>query len=111
MRLWRQGGKRTATVIGGGITFFILLAGIHTPLVDAGVIATPYMISFAYLAIIVSMSYQLAEDAMRSAQYARELQQSQQAVERLARANLLGELTSTLAHELNQPLSAILSNA
>ncbi len=111
MRLWRQGGKRTATVIGGGIIFFILLAGIHTPLVDAGVITTPYMISFAYLAIIVSMSYQLADDAMRSAQYARKLQQSEQAVERLARANLLGELSSTLAHELNQPLSAILSNA
>jgi len=111
IRLWRQGGKRTATVIGGGIIFFVLLAGIHTPLVDAGVIATPYMISFAYLAIIVSMSYQLADDAMRSAQYAWKLQQSQQAVERLARANLLGELSSTLAHELNQPLSAILSNA
>jgi signal transduction histidine kinase len=111
VRLWRQGGQRTANVIGGGIMFFVLLAGIHTPLVDAGIIATPYMISFAYLAIIVSMSYQLADDAMRSAQYAQELQQSQQAVERLARANLLGELTSTLAHELNQPLSAILSNA
>jgi signal transduction histidine kinase len=111
VRLWHQGGQRTATVIGGGIIFFILLAGIHTPLVDAGVIATPYMISFAYLAIIVSMSYQLADDAMRSAKYAQQLQQSQEAVERLARANLLGELTSTLAHELNQPLSAILSNA
>jgi two-component system sensor kinase FixL len=69
------------------------------------------MISFAFLAIIITMSYQLAVDAMRTAQYAQELQQSQHAVERLARANLLGELSSTLAHELNQPLSAILSNA
>ena len=111
VRLWRQGGQRTALVIGGGIIFFILLAGIHTPLVDAGVIATPYMISFAFLAIIISMSYQLAVDAMRTSQYAQELQQSQQAVERLARANLLGELSSTLAHELNQPLAAILNNA
>ena len=111
VRLWRQGGQRTALVICGGIIFFILLAGIHTPLVDAGVIATPYMISFAFLAIVISMSYQLAVDAMRAAQYAQELLQSQHAVERLARANLLGELSSTLAHELNQPLSAILSNA
>ena len=111
VRLWRQRGQRTALVIGGGIIFFILLAGIHTPLVDAGVIATPYMISFAFLAIVISMSYQLAVDAMRAAQYAQELLQSQHAVERLARANLLGELSSTLAHELNQPLSAILSNA
>jgi signal transduction histidine kinase len=111
VRMWRQGGQRTALVIGGGIIFFILLAGIHTPLVDAGVIATPYMISFAFLAIIISMSYQLAVDAMRTTQYAQELQQSQHAVERLARANLLGELSSTLAHELNQPLAAILNNA
>lgn len=111
VRLWRQGGQRTALMIGGGIIFFIVLAGIHTPLVDAGVIATPYMISFAFLAIIISMSYQLAVDAMSSAKYAQELQQSQHAVERLARANLLGELSSTLAHELNQPLTAILNNA
>ena len=56
VRLWRQGGQRTALVIGGGIVFFILLAGIHTPLVDAGVIATPYMINFAFLAIIISLT-------------------------------------------------------
>lgn len=32
------------------------------------------MISFAFLAIIISMSYQLAVDAMRATRYARELQ-------------------------------------
>ena len=111
VRLWRQGGQRTALVIGGGIIFFILLAGIHTPLVDAGVIATPYMINFAFLAIIISMSYQLAVDTMHTTKYTQELQQSQHDMERLARANLLGELSSTIAHELNQPLSAIRSNA
>ncbi len=111
VRLWRQGGQRTSLVIGGGIIFFILLAGIHTPLVDAGVIATPYMISFAFLAIIISMSYQLAVDTMHTTKYTQELQQSQHDMERLARANLLGELSSTIAHELNQPLSAIQSNA
>jgi signal transduction histidine kinase len=111
VRLWRQGGRRTAVVIGGGILFFMLLAGIHTPLVDAGVVATPYMISFAFLAIVIAMSYQLAVDSMRSEEYAQELQQSQHAMERLARANLVGELSSTIAHELNQPLSAIQSNA
>jgi signal transduction histidine kinase len=111
VRLWRQGGRRTAVVIGGGILFFIVLAGVHTPLVDAGIVATPYMISFAFLAIVVAMSYQLAADAMRAAQYAQELHQSQKALERLARANLLGELSSAIAHELNQPLGAILNNA
>ena len=68
------------------------------------------MISFAFLAIVIAMSYQLAVDAMHAAQYAQELQQSQRALERLARANLLGELSSAIAHELNQPLGAILNN-
>jgi two-component system sensor kinase FixL len=40
-----------------------------------------------------------------------ELQQSRQEMERMVRANLLGELASTMAHELNQPLAAILSNS
>ena len=109
--LWRQGDKRKAVVIGGGIILFILSAGIHTPLVDAGIVATPYMISFAFLAIVVAMSYQLAADALRTAVYVQELQQSQRDMERLARTNLLGELSSAIAHELNQPLTSILSNA
>jgi two-component system sensor kinase FixL len=41
----------------------------------------------------------------------RDLQQMQRDMERLARVNLMGELAAALAHELNQPLTAILSNA
>ena len=41
----------------------------------------------------------------------RDLQQVHWEMERLARSNLLGELAAALAHELNQPLTAILSNA
>jgi len=41
----------------------------------------------------------------------RNLERTRREMERIGRANLLGELVSTLAHELNQPLTAILSNA
>ena len=40
-----------------------------------------------------------------------EVAQAQHDTERLMRANLLGEVASVLAHELNQPLAAILGNA
>ena len=40
-----------------------------------------------------------------------ELHRTQREIERLSRAVIVGELGSTLAHELNQPLAAILSNA
>ena len=111
IRLWRHGGRQRATTIGGGILFFILAAGIHTPLVDAGIIKTPYMISFAFLAIVIAMSYQLAMDALRARDAEKELQQTTHNMNQMARVNMLGECTSMIAHELNQPLTAILSNA
>jgi two-component system, LuxR family, sensor kinase FixL len=40
-----------------------------------------------------------------------ELQQHQRALAHVARVSTLGELSASLAHELNQPLAAILSNA
>jgi hypothetical protein len=57
VRAWRRGLRRRAAVVGGAIIFFIVSAGIHTPLVDVGMVATPYMISFAFLANLLAMSY------------------------------------------------------
>ncbi len=60
------------------------------------------MISFAFLAIVITMSYQLVIEAMRATEYAHELQQARQNLDHLARSNLLGECSSMMAHELNQ---------
>ena len=124
-RKFKQGEYDKSLIIGGSTILFILSAGIHTPLVDAEIIATPYMISFSFLAIVVAFSYQLASDAMQIQDYAhqivssenkrvtaeKEVQQTRCELEHLARENLLGELSTTLAHEINQPLSAILNNS
>ena len=40
-----------------------------------------------------------------------ELRQRREQVEVLSRVSLLGEMTASLAHELNQPLAAVVSNA
>jgi signal transduction histidine kinase len=111
LQLWRRDRSKRAWVVGGSIIIFILLAGIHTPLVDAGVVATPYMISFSFLAIVFALSYQVVVDAVKASGYEQELQQTRRNLDRYARVNLLGECTAMLAHELNQPLTAILSNA
>ena len=49
----RDGKTRTSLLVGGPIIFFIVVAGIHTPLVDAGVVRTPYIISLVFVAIAV----------------------------------------------------------
>jgi len=236
-KAWQQGSQRRAITLGGSIVVFMLLAGTHSMLVDNGIVSTPYMVSFAYLAIVLAMSYELVDQAIQvpvlnreiainqkrwqdllenvqlaviavdndgiityanpylqkltgysepeliqkyaamllpaaeqaslrdrlqqallegprphsqwrivcasgverylvwssvrqfdsegrvaglvsvgtditdQLQAQHDLQQSQQEMERMVRANLLGELASTMAHELNQPLAAILSNA
>ena len=111
IRSWRNGEQKEALIIGGGILTFIVAAGIHTPLVDAGIIQTPYMISFAFLAIVITMSYQLVLEAIHAGRYAHELQQTRHSLDQLARSNMLGEYATMFAHELNQPLTSILSNA
>jgi len=124
IRAWQKGNRRRAVVIGGSIVFFLVLGGIHTLLVDAGVVATPYMISFAFLAIVMALSYELVNDALLASQFARDLASSEKTrirteaelrakrdeLAHLSRVSTMGEMSASFAHELLQPLTAILSN-
>ena len=82
--LWRQGGRRKALVVGGGVTFFYLVAGVHSALIEAGLIQLPYVISFSFLAVICAMSVELNGDLWRAAAVQRKLQQSEAETLRLA---------------------------
>ena len=73
LRSWRQGVKRPAVIIGSSIITFLLFGGIQTMLVDHGVIATPYMVSFAFLAIVAALSYELVSNAVHVSDYARQI--------------------------------------
>jgi len=53
----------------------------------------------------------VALDVTRQVSANLELRQQQQELARLSRIAVMGELTASLAHELNQPLAAIASNA
>lgn len=74
IRSWRQGRRRHALAVGIGAGGFILIGGIHAPLVDAGIIATPYMVSFAFLTMVLAMSYELVGAAVQASRYAREIE-------------------------------------
>ncbi|HUU73030.1 MAG TPA: ATP-binding protein [Burkholderiales bacterium] len=72
-RARRIGKRRRAAMVGGASALFILLAGIHTPLVDAGIVRTPYLISFSFLAIVAAMTYELVSEAFLASRYARQI--------------------------------------
>ena len=59
--VWRGGSKRRALLL-ATIGSFIAIALAHTTLVDLGVLASPYLISYLFLTIVLVMGYGLATD-------------------------------------------------
>ena len=55
----RTDQKRRAVFL-GAIGLFMGLALVHTTLVDFGIVASPYLISFLFVAIVLVISYELA---------------------------------------------------
>ena len=98
-------------IIAGGVILFVLVAGSRAILSDAGLDRAPYLISVAFLFVVVAWTWVLARDVVHAGKMDEQVAQAQRETEWLMRANLLGELAATLAHELNQPLTAILGNA
>jgi two-component system, LuxR family, sensor kinase FixL len=88
--LWRQGAGRRAAVVGGTITFFLLVSGGHSALVETRIIESPYLISFAYLAILMAMGMELSDDVLNAAQLARDLRESEDRMIMAAEAANLG---------------------
>jgi hypothetical protein len=63
--LWCRGHRserQRAVVVGGSMTFFILVAAGHSALVEAGLIRSPYLISLSFLPILAAMGYQLGSE-------------------------------------------------
>lgn len=79
LRLWRKGGgdaHRTALVIGGSITAFVVMGYIQGVLIHYGMVAMPYLISVPFLVVVAAMSYELSGDLLRSARNAEELRET-----------------------------------
>ncbi len=74
VRLWKKGDRKRAGIIGGSILLFITAAGIHTPLVDLGLVTSPYLVTFAYMFIIAAMGIEMSNDIIRSAQLFKRVQ-------------------------------------
>jgi C4-dicarboxylate-specific signal transduction histidine kinase len=120
--VWRRGDRRAALNVGGSIVFSLSAATAQTAFIVWGNVqwhSTPSLFS---LGIILAMGYEVGGEALRAAQLTRDLRASEQRIAleaqahrseiaHLLRVASLGELSSALAHELAQPLAAILNNA
>jgi len=84
--VWRRGDRQRALIVGGTTTFFGALVIAQFALVVWGIIQAPLFGSFAYLGIVVSLGYQLCDDAVRAADLASELQIGEERFRRVVEA-------------------------
>ena len=104
-----QRGK--ALVIYGGILAFLAVAILEAQLVVWSVVRMPVVIGPPFLILMVAITYQLSRDFVRSTRDAREAQSLRNDLAHVARVNTMSQLSVSLAHEINQPLTSILLNA
>ena len=90
LRLRRRGERGRAALVGGAIAVFLAVAGLHSGLIDIGVVNTPYMISWAYLAVLTAMASELNADVLAAAQLAGQLRESERRMDLASAAANLG---------------------
>src|SRR3954468_4672106 len=114
LRLWRKpqrDARRKALVVGGAIIGFRMLATLQAQFIVWGVVQMPVMVSPAFLIMLGAMTYEMCRDIVASGRLHTEAGRLRDELAHVARVSTLSELSGSLAHELNQPLGAILRNA
>jgi signal transduction histidine kinase len=116
---WRHGRRRQAALISGILAPATLVALVRAiQFVWGAHLTTPYVVSLAPLGFLVVMSYALSGDLLRGNTLARELRESgermsqaQAELDRVSRLTAMGEFAAAMAHEILQPLTAIILQA
>lgn len=115
LTVWRRGERRRAVLVGGSIVFFVLLAALQTILGFWQIAKVPPGGSLFFLALLFVTALELSMETTRVKALSAELRETQassrEQVAHLSRVATFGEISVALAHEMNQPLGIILSNA
>ena len=87
--LWRKqdpDSRRRALLVGGGITLFIAFSFLQGILIHTGTVATPYLISLPFTAVLAAMAYEGGRDMRRSAAMATALGENAESLQLVANA-------------------------
>jgi C4-dicarboxylate-specific signal transduction histidine kinase len=104
-RLWSTPGRgRAAALVGLAIVLFMVLV---QDVQGQGFPDLPPTVLAAFLLVVVPTMFEITTAA---AEREAVVQRQQEELVHASRLSIVGELTASLAHEINQPLGAILSN-
>ena len=114
LRLRRRGGgedRRKAWVVLGGVGLPLAATIVYAQSVLLGGLQLPYLVTPSFLITIIVMAVELSRGFLLYRETRQELEELRSELTRAGRVTALGQLASALAHELSQPLGAILRNA
>jgi signal transduction histidine kinase len=114
LKLWRQGGaeqRRRALVAGGGVGLPLATTLLYSHFVMMGSLPLPLLVTPSFLVTVLVMAVELSRGFLLNRQTRQELEELRSELARAGRVTALGQLATALAHELSQPLGAILRNA
>lgn len=102
--LWKRGGRRRAVIVGGSVVVFFVASRGMAFLLEKGALQMPYMVSFAFIGVIVAMGMELGDDVLLSSALSRDLHDTQR------RMDLAGQSASLGFWELDFGTKAIWAN-
>lgn len=107
-RLWFSAARFRSWVLAGGIGLVAVAAALQLLLQQRGALEGVPLALGTFLVAVGMLTYELAGTVAdgRAA-----TKRQQQELAHASRLSIVGELTASIAHEINQPLGAILSNA
>lgn len=114
LRMWQRGGaeeRRKALVAAGGVGLPLAATIVYAQSVLLGVLPLPLLVTPSFLITIIVMAVELSRGLLLYRQTRQELEELRSELARAGRVTALGQLATALAHELSQPLGAILRNA
>jgi signal transduction histidine kinase len=113
-QLWRRGGPQAqhrALVVGIGFAVPTAASVVLAQSVVLGLARLPVLGTLTFMMTIAVMTFELSREVLQSRRALQEVTELRRELARAGRISALGQLASALAHELAQPLGAILRNA
>ena len=111
---WRrsdQETRRKAVVLCGSMLVFITLAILESQLVVWNLLRMPVVVAPLFLIPIGAIAYESGRALVASVRTEREAARLRDEFAHVSRVKMVGQLSAALAHELTQPLTAILADA
>ena len=108
---WRRERSPRAVIFFVALAILVLVGTLQATLVFWEIVPLPMLLAPFFIGVALVMGVEVGLELLRAEQMDEALQESKTQLETVSQAAAMSELSGALAHEMNQPLGIILSNA